>query len=166
MNKPPVPEFAPTFLTLKALYAALVGVIFTASVFLAILLADHALASIQLAQNVVAGAVYFALALVFLLGGGLILLSALAQLWQAVKLERRGEVVEATLVEKRLEKDKKGNRYCFIVYSFNPEFRVKQSIDQEAYLRLKESDKLKVRYLPSNPVITRLEHGKESTNLR
>jgi hypothetical protein len=167
MTKEPIsspPELAPTFLSLKAFYAALILAILGVSVFLAILLADSGLSNLNHAQNsahTLLGIGLLLASLIILAIGALILIPALAQLRLAIQLETQGEIIAGTIFEKRLEKDKKGNRYCFIVFACDQNFRFKQAIPQETYLHLKEGDKIKVRCLLKDTSIARLENPDE-----
>lgn len=151
------PELAPTLLTLKAYYAALLASIFGVSALLALLLADSGLTHFRHAQPVTGTGLL--LAGLFVLGiGTLLLIPALAQLRLAFLLETTGQVVEGTVLEKRLEKDKKGHRYCFILFAIDSNFRFKQAIPQEIYQRLEAGDQVKVRCLPRDASIARLEN--------
>jgi len=154
-TKPP-PELAPTFLSLKAFYAALIATVFGISAFLALLLADSGLSNLRHDRALIGVGLLLA-GLLVLSAGTLFLIPALAQLRLAIQLETAGKIVEGTLLEKRLEKDKKGDRYCFVVYAIDEKFRFKQAIPQATYLRLKEGDRIKVRYLPKDASVTRLE---------
>jgi uncharacterized protein (DUF58 family) len=154
-NSPP--ELSPTFLSLKAFYAALITAVFGVSAFLALLLADSGLSNLWHDRTLLG--VSLLLAGLFVLSiGVLFLIPALAQLRLAILLERAGEIVDGTVFEKRLEKDKKGNRFCYVVYAIDADFRFKQAISQETYLRLKEGEKVKVRCLPQDTSIARLEN--------
>jgi hypothetical protein len=155
-----LPVITPTFLRLKLIYAAFTIVIFLASGFLAITMADSGLSNMAHAENsyaTIVGMVFLVVGVIAIVGSSIILLQALIQVWLAFQLERKGQIIEAVVLQKRLEKDQKDNRYCFIVYSFNKEFSIKQSIPQAEYNLLTEGDTVKVRYLPKNPEIARLE---------
>jgi hypothetical protein len=161
MNTPsPKPEIGPTFLSANILYASLLGSIFLASIFLAIIMADSGLTNIRHAADitrVVIGAFFLLFGLVVLLIGGGIFFPAAMQLWYAIQLERHGKIINAKIIEKRLEADKKGNYYCFIVYAYDENFTVKQSVRQDEYEELEVGDRVKVRSLPKAPEIARLE---------
>jgi asparagine N-glycosylation enzyme membrane subunit Stt3 len=153
----PPPELAPTFLSLKAFYAALITAVFGVSAFLALLLADSGLSNLWHDRTLL-GSGLLLVGLFVLSIGVLFLIPALAQLRLAIQLEMAGKIVEGMLIEKRLEKDKKGNRFCYVVYAIDENFRFKQAIPQETYLRLKEGDKVNVRCLPKDTSIARLEN--------
>jgi hypothetical protein len=155
-----LPVIQPTFLRLKLIYSAFAMVIFLASGFLAITMIDSGLANMTHAENsygTMVGMLFLVVGVIAVVGASIILLQALIQVWLAIQLERKGQIIDAVVVQKRLEKDQKENRYCFIVYAFNKEFNIKQNISQAEYNLLSEGDMVKVRYLSKNPRIARLE---------
>lgn len=150
----------PTFLRLKLLYAAFVLVIFFASIFLALVMFDNGISFFQAPgadSNVFVGSAFILVGVMAVVGSLAILLPALVQLWLAIKLERNGQVVDGTVIEKYLEKDKDDKRYGFIACAFNGHFLLEQNVLTEVYERLKEGDTIAIRRLPQNPAIARLE---------
>jgi hypothetical protein len=150
----------PTFLRLKLFYAAFVLVIFLASIFLALVMFDNGISFFQAPDgesNVFIGSA-FLLVGVLVVGGSLaILLPALVQFWLAIKLERHGQVVEGTVIEKYLERDKQDKRYGFIACVFNGNYLLEQNVVTDVYEKLLEGDTIAIRCLPQNPAIARLE---------
>jgi hypothetical protein len=150
----------PTFLRLKLLYAAFVGIIFIASLFLAIVMLDNGFSYLLYAENPsdnFIGIIFILVGVMAVAGSLVILLPALVQLRLAINLESHGQKVEGIVVEKYLEKDKEGRHYGHVACVFNQDFLLEQNIVQSKYQRLKEGDKIMVRCLPRNPAIARLE---------
>ncbi len=150
------PELGPTFLSSNLLYAGLLGCIFMASVFLTVIMFDSGLSNIYHGGYTIGGGLMLLGLVVFIIGGGIFFPAAM-QLWDAIQLERRGEIISAEIIEKRLEKDKKGRHYCFIVYAYDENFTIKQAIPQGQYQSLKIGDQVNVRCLPGASEIARLE---------
>jgi hypothetical protein len=147
----------PTFLRLKLLYAAFVLVIFFASIFLALVMFDNGIFFFQAESNVFIGSVFLLVGVMAVGGSLVILLPALVQLWLAIKLERHGQVVNGTVIEKYLERDKEDKRYGFIACVFNGHYLLEQNVLTDIYESLMEGDSISVRCLPQNPIIARLE---------
>lgn len=150
----------PTFLRLKLLYAAFVLVIFFASIFLALVMFDNGISYFQAPDaesNVLLGSVFLLVGVMAVGGSLVILLPALVQLWLAIKLERHGQIVDGTVIEKYLEKDKEEKRYGFIACAFNGHFLLEQNVLTEVYESLMEGDTIAIRCLTQNPAIARLE---------
>jgi hypothetical protein len=150
----------PTFLRLKFLYAAFVVVIFLASIFLALVMFDNGISFFQAPDaesNVFLGGIFLLVGVMAVGGSLVILLPALVQLWLAIKLERNGQVVDGTVIEKYLERDKEDKRYGFIACVFNGHFLLEQNVLTEVYEMLMEGDTIAIRCLPQNPAIARLE---------
>lgn len=150
----------PTFLRLKLLYAAFVLVIFFASIFLALVMFDNGISFFQAPDaesNVLLGSAFLLVGVMAVGGSLIILLPALVQLWLAIKLERNGQIVEGTVIEKYLEKDKDDKRYGFIACAFNGHFLLEQNVLTEVYESLMEGDTIAIRCLSQNPAIARLE---------
>jgi hypothetical protein len=155
-----LPVLEPTFLRLRLIYAAFSLVIFIASVFLAILMADNGLSNMLHAENsrsYIVGMAFLVGGVIAVIGSAVFLFPALVQVWLAFQLEREGVIIDAVVIQKRLEKDQNGRLFCFIVYSYNNEFYIKQAIIQAEYEQLKEGEMVKVRYLPKSPATARLE---------
>ncbi len=150
----------PTFLRLKLLYAAFVLVIFFASIFLALVMFDNGISFFQAPDaesNVFIGSAFLLVGVMAVGGSLVILLPALVQLWLAIKLERQGQVVDGTVIEKYLEKDKDDKRYGFIACAFSGHFLLEQNVLTEVYESLMEGDTIAIRCLSQNPAIARLE---------
>ena len=150
----------PTFLRLKLLYTAFVLVIFFASIFLALVMFDNGISFFQApgaGSNFFVGSAFILVGGMAVVGSLAILLPALVQLWLAIKLERKGRVVDGTVIEKFLKKDRDDKRYGFIACVFNGRFLLEQNVLSDVYERLLEGDTIAVRYLPQNPAIARLE---------
>jgi hypothetical protein len=150
----------PTFLRLKLIYSAFVLVIFLASIFLALVMLDNGISFFmqnQSAADLLIGTAFILVGVMAVGGSLVILLPALNQLWLAIKLERHGQLVEGTVVEKYLDKDKEGKRFGFVACVFNGNYLLEQNVVTDVYEQLKEGDHIEVRYLPQNPLIARLD---------
>jgi hypothetical protein len=150
----------PTFLRLRLLYAAFVLVIFFASLFLALVMFDNGISFFQASDaesNVFIGSAFILVGVLAVGGSLVILLPALNQLWLAIKLERHGQVVDGTVIEKYLEKDKEERRFGFIACVFNGHYLLEQNVVTEVYEQLMEGDTIAIRCLPLNPAVARLE---------
>ena len=163
-NRPTLVVVKPTFLRLKLLYAAFVLVIFIASIFLALVMFDNGISFFKQNQSLVdwvIGSVFLLVGLMAVVGSLLILLPALRQLWLAIQLEQKGLMVEGTIVEKYLEKDKEGKRYGFVACVFNGNYLLEQNVVTTLYENMAEGDKVVVRCLQNNFNIARLEKSRE-----
>jgi hypothetical protein len=150
----------PTFLRLKLLYSAFVLVIFLASIFLALVMLDNGISFFiqnQSTADLLIGSAFILVGVMAVGGSLVILLPALNQLWLAIKLERHGQLVEGTVVEKYLDKDKEGKHFGFVACVFNGNYLLEQNVVTDVYEKLMEGDNIEVRYLPQNPAIARLE---------
>jgi hypothetical protein len=153
----------PTFLRLKLLYSAFVLVIFLASIFLALIMLDNGISFFMQKQSTVdllIGSAFILVGVMAVGGSLVILLPALNQLWLAIKLERRGQLVEGTVVEKYLDKDKEGKRFGFVACVFNGNYLLEQNVVTDVYEHLKEGEKIAIRCLSENPLVARLENAR------
>lgn len=154
----------PTFLRLKLLYSAFVFVIFVASIFLAMVMFDNGISFFRQKLSfvdVAIGSAFILVGILAVIGSLALLLPALRQVWLAIQLERTGETVQGTVVEKYLEKDKEGKRYGFIACVFNDNFLLEQNVVTGVYESLKEGDTIAIRCLPQNSLIARLEKSRD-----
>jgi hypothetical protein len=150
----------PTFLRLKLFYAAFVAIIFIASLFLALVMLDNGVSFLMLPKapsDYLIGAAFIVVGVLAVAFSLVLLLPALNQFWLAVKLEHQGQIVEGMVVEKYLEKDKEGKHYGFIACVFNENYLLEQNVNTSQYEQLMEGDQIKIRCLPNNPAIARLE---------
>ena len=153
----------PTFLRVKLLYAAFVMVIFIASIFLALVMLDNGLSFFRLSESpadLLIGGVFLFVGVMAVGGSLVILIPALRQVWLAITLERHGEIITGTVVEKFLEKDKEEKRYGFIACVFKGHYLLEQNVVTDVYEQLMEGDTIAIRCLPLNPAIARLENAR------
>jgi hypothetical protein len=151
----------PTFLRVKAFYTIFVAIIFIASLFLALVMLVNGISFLKLhgsASDYVIGAAFILVGAMALAGSLAIFLPALNQLWLAIQLERQGQVVEGTVIEKYLEKDKAEKRYGFIACVFNGNYLLEQNVPTSLYESLIVGDEIAIRCLPKNPNMARLEN--------
>ena len=165
MNEPspasPLVVVKPTFLRVKAFYTIFVAIIFIASLFLALVMLVNGISFLKLhgsASDYFIGAAFILVGAMALAGSLVIFLPALNQLWLAIQLERQGQVVTGTVIEKYLEKDKEGKRYGFITCVFNGNYLLEQNVPTNLYEQLMEGDGISIRCLPKNPNVARLEN--------
>jgi hypothetical protein len=150
----------PTFLRSKAFYTLFVVIVFMGGLFLALAMLDNGISFLWLhrsASDLFIGTAFVVIAVLAVAGSLAIFLPAIKQLRLAISLERHGQVAEGLVIEKYLEKDKDGKRYGYIACVFNGNYLLEQNIPTSLYEQLKEGDTVKVRCLPQNPAIARLE---------
>jgi len=111
----------------------------------------------QSTVDILIGSVFILVGVMAVGGSLVILMPALRQLWLSIKLERHGQIVDGTVVEKYLEKDKEGKRFGFIACVFNGNYLLEQNVVTDVYEKLLEGDTIAIRCLPQNPAIARLE---------
>jgi hypothetical protein len=151
----------PTFLRQKAFYALFVAIIFTGSIFLALVMLDNGFSFLRLPaspSNYLIGSAFILIGVLAVVGSLVIFLPALVQLWRAIKLECQGQVVKGVVVEKYLEKDKENKRYGFIACVFNGNYLLEQNIPTSLFEQLMDGDEIAIRCLPDNPNVARLEN--------
>ena len=72
-------------------------------------------------------------------------------------LDTLGEGVEGRIVGKRTSSDSDGDNTCYVTYEFGVGYGAEQQVSQAIFRRLNIGDVVLIRYLPSDPEISRME---------
>jgi len=76
---------------------------------------------------------------------------------KARKLDQFGAITEGTIIDSWCTEDSDGDKTYYIAYQFGDDVRVRQMVKEHIYQTLFTGTKVTVRYLPDDPICSRME---------